>query len=483
MVFQTYLENIPDFIVDYFKIIKNSFRVKIMKTLFEQDSISFSKLEALTLKPTGYIAKHIHQLERANIVQNYITKKQDSRDYSFYRFTEIGKVFYRYYFILDSKKILDISLDKNIIKSLANKFRFGLLLYLIENEDVSFSTLKTETKREGGNLTHHLHLLERSHLIQNVLRKTKESSDFSYYKITSLGEDFVSITTELYNLSIGKREYLEDFLGRLVNHNEQYTKLLPSKFEVDMNSTFSAHFASWALPNEPILGWINILNKNVNKIVLSFSEDIQFSNSYNNATIKFSEGINEAVIDNVLENKIDYYSIVLRAEIPKSSSIINPENINIKVFDENEVIIEEQLFTIDIIKPLIELTAKKTDISSKSGYFNILLKIPKGYNLRIGEMHIIAKNSEGKILDIKKEEISPMDFPTEIPHEIETNDLIGHIKFHGSGPFYVKFSLEYFDAVNNEYKSESSELKILASDLNQNLLNLNYNFYAASVGA
>jgi len=482
MIDKSYYNNIPDFIIDFFKIIKNPFRLRLLEIFFENDSISFSRLESITMKPSGYIYSHIHKMELSNFIQNFVKKTEENRTYSFYKLTKIGKIFYRYYLILNSNQFLLIDFDKPLINSLANKFRFSILLYLNENNKASFSALRDITKKKNSVLNHHLHILERTHLIQNFLKKDVSSSNYSYYEITELGNDILSSTIEIYNLSIGKKEYLEYFLTDLSRNNipsiEKYEKNISSNKE---NLNFSSYFASWALPNEPIIGWIKILDKNINKIVVSYSHLLRFNNIYNNYEYEENSGNNEISFNNIKKMAIDFFSMELMAEKPLSNSMVNPESISIKAYDINENLIEEKVIQVDIIKPIIEMKVNKTEITSKSGFFEIMIGIPLGYKLKLGDLKIKALNSKGEELKFVKEDISPLDYPNEIPPEIEPNNLISNIKFQESGPFYVKFMLSYSDVMDNEYNIESSELKILDTELHQNLLNLSYNFSKAAI--
>ena len=491
MKFKSYFENIPDFIIDFFKAIKSPFRQNILEIIFENDSMSMSKLEETTMKPSGYISSQIHQLELSNILQNFIKKTEGKRDYSFYEFTEIGKIFYRYYLILVSQKLLEIDFDRNTLNVMANKFRFGILLFLNEYNQASYSTLKKQTQEVNRNLAHHLHLLEKTHLVQNFLKKEPNRSDFSYYRITELGKMITWSTTEVYNLSIGKREYLEEFMSKLNKKDLKTTN--PSiqsnenegirKNEISSDSSISAHFASWALPNEPILGWIQMLSKKVDKIKITLSKILHLKEICSTNLFEEDRERKEVIFNNIIQNKINFYSIEIVAEVPQSNSMLNHELIEIYTYDEDEKLIEKISFTVDIIKPIVELFVNNTDLNSKSGYFDIIIKIPKGYNLELGDLLINVKNKEGKDLKIIKEDLTPQNYPQNIPPEIISNNLIGNIKFQDSGPFYVKFMIKYYDAMKNEYTVESSELKILDSELKQNILNLRYDFQKAGVVA
>ena len=88
-----------------------------------------------------------------------------------------------------------------------------------------------------------------------------------------------------------------------------------------------------------------------------------------------------------------------------------------------------------------------------------------------------------RVLKIIQEDLTPQNYPQNIPPEIISNNLIGNIKFQDTGPFYVKFMIKYYDAMKNEYSVESSKLKILDSQLKQKILNLRYNFQKAGVVA
>ncbi len=229
---QSYFENVPEFVIDFYKSINNSFRIKILTLLYDSGKLSLSELESMTAKPTGYIYSHIHKLETSYMVQNFIKKQENSRIHSFYKLTEIGMQFFRFFLVLKSGKLISTEMDKDIIKSLASKLRFSILFHLIGTEGISFSKLQEDTGLKSSVLNHHLHSLTKSYLVQNYLKKEENSSNYSFYKITEIGGDIVSTTFKIYNLSMSKKQYVEDFLNEYIENNESSEnseKLIPNQ--------------------------------------------------------------------------------------------------------------------------------------------------------------------------------------------------------------------------------------------------------------
>ncbi|MHA1673632.1 MAG: hypothetical protein ACTSYI_08380 [Promethearchaeota archaeon] len=232
---QSYFENVPEFVIDFYKSIKNPFRIKILTLLYNSGKLSLSELESKTEKPTGYIYSHIHKLENLYMVQNFIKKQEKSRIRSFYKLTEIGKQFFRFFLVLKSGKLISTKIDEDVIKSLASKIRFSILFQLIGTEGMSFSKLQEDTGLKSSVLNHHLHSLTKSYLIQNYLKKEENSSNYSFYKITEIGEDIVSTTIKVYNLSMSKKQCVEDFLNDYIEinvtnvNNENSEKLISTQ--------------------------------------------------------------------------------------------------------------------------------------------------------------------------------------------------------------------------------------------------------------
>ncbi len=106
---RTFLENILSFIkkkrkntklkqpkqskqyVSFFKAISNRFRFAILVFLKESKEFSFSSLKNITKKNESSLSNHLHKLEQNLMIQNFYRKKNESRDYSYYRITKFGK--------------------------------------------------------------------------------------------------------------------------------------------------------------------------------------------------------------------------------------------------------------------------------------------------------------------------------------------------------------------------------------------------------
>lgn len=463
-MFNTYIDQIPDFIVSFFKSIKNPFRRNILKEIYDNDFLSISKLEFLTNKPSGYISTNIRKLEDSRIIQNFVSKSEPGNDYSFYKLTKTGKNFFQFYLFLLSNKYLTIELSVPFFKALSNKFRFGLLIYLMEENAKSFSDLEDISGKVKSNLNHHLELLTKSKLVKNYLKKEKKTQDYSFYSLTESGKLFLDITTEIYNVSVSNDGYIEDIIHKYLGYSKPKTENV-----IDIN------FSTWSLPNESIIGWIKLNSLEWNKMTISYSKFLNFKAFHNFHNYDFNLEKRQIEISND-KSKQNYFTMEFSSEIPIEDNAITPQLINFSFLDKNNNEICSKTIEIKIIKPIVKLSAKKIEFDTSSGFFEITIKVPSGYKLELGKLNIFIKNQYGKELKFKEEEMLPENLPIELPPEVEIKNLIGNIIFQDSGPFSIYFAIEYSDAIGNKYQAKTHELKILEKEIHKKLINLSYNF-------
>ncbi len=89
--FKDYLNQIPNEFEFALKSIGNKFRLALSILLIDHGPLSFSNIAKITGKEKSLIGNHIKKLEFGGIIQNFLQKKEDTNEYSFYEITEYGK--------------------------------------------------------------------------------------------------------------------------------------------------------------------------------------------------------------------------------------------------------------------------------------------------------------------------------------------------------------------------------------------------------
>ncbi len=86
-----------------------------------------------------------------------------------------------------------------LLKGLGNKFRLFLTLLLIERKSLSLTELVKITNLENSVLLNHIKKLQLAGILQNFLKKEKNSREFSFYEITDFGKKILSDLIGKYN--------------------------------------------------------------------------------------------------------------------------------------------------------------------------------------------------------------------------------------------------------------------------------------------
>jgi len=89
--FKDYLNQIPNVFEFALKSIGNKFRLALSILLIDHGPLSFSNIAKITGKEKSLVGNHIKKLELGGILQNFLQKKEDTNEYSFYKITEYGK--------------------------------------------------------------------------------------------------------------------------------------------------------------------------------------------------------------------------------------------------------------------------------------------------------------------------------------------------------------------------------------------------------
>ena len=196
-------KQIPDNLLYFFKGLENGFRFKIFTLLSQHDSLSLSRILNLSHSKSGYLLKHIEQLDRYGTIDNFIEKKAGTREYSFYKMSKFASHIYTNIdealndFDMDSKGDKN-GIYPNIFKALGNRLRFFLLLLLKKRGELDFTELLKYSERKKSSLAFHLSKLEEIHLIQNVLHRDKETGRYSFYEITNIGANLIDTVLKAF---------------------------------------------------------------------------------------------------------------------------------------------------------------------------------------------------------------------------------------------------------------------------------------------
>ena len=207
------INDFPEDLIQFFKGLRTKFRISLTLMLYTKGSSSLSEIcKNLNVK-SGYLVNQLKILELSGIVQNFIEKRSNTKQYSFYEITEYGfrllEGIIKCYRLLRFEKILwkdNYYKNKIVInelellfKGLSNRFRIELLLHLYKGGALSFSNIVNMTKKEKSSITKHLKKLEICGLIQNFLKKSNDTSDYSFYEVTEFGSEIITNLIHRYN--------------------------------------------------------------------------------------------------------------------------------------------------------------------------------------------------------------------------------------------------------------------------------------------
>jgi predicted transcriptional regulator len=222
--FKKYIKAIPEDFELFLKSFGHIFRLNIVIFLKRKGAQSFSSIAEQFNSKTSLVNTHIKKLEIAGIIQNFIKKSEETREYSFYETTKYGD-FMVSNFVSNyiEAKNLEISNPYDLIKEseelnlflrvIKSKFRFALAKYIIEKGPLSFSEIFLETNKEKSSIANHLNRLDKAGIIENYFEKKPESNEYSFYKITNSGCKLINSLIESYNQYYKTLETDKDEIG------------------------------------------------------------------------------------------------------------------------------------------------------------------------------------------------------------------------------------------------------------------------------
>lgn len=468
-IFSSYMTDIPEDLVTSLRSFTNKFRLILIQNLMENGALSIAQIQRNTNKETGYIVSNLKRLELAGMVQNFIQERTDKREWSFYEATKFC------FMLIETLKesiceitneqemntplesnecIPDFTAIEEICKGVANRFRLALTYYFKDVGAVSFSEITNISQMEKSTIVSHLKKLEMSGIIQNFLQRGKESAEYSFYELTKKGMIIADRLQKAYNIYYSPPE-----------------DTIPDSFQQGITqsdtSYFEIHCASWALPNEPIVGWIYIYSKDIEAIGIRIPESLTLRAIYNR---DYTKNDDIFLIENNNEQKSNFVSFELISEIPSTDTSLTKRQIEIIAFGKESLILLKKEITIEIIRPVIQLKVKNNLDSSNAGFFEITLSISKGYVIESPGIEIWVEDEIGKRVKIKIKEKDPSEFLQDAPPELKIANLIGSFEIVGHGKLFFHFRVPYLDAIKNQYYSNEEVIEI------DNLVNFDGNF-------
>jgi len=448
---QNYLDELPE---DFELLLKNL--VLLLRT---NESLSFSELVNKSGIQKSLLSNHLNKLEISGLVQNYLKKDLTSSNYSFYELTRFGRKFIndfiasyvKFFKLHKNSEPLFIDLNQEIpedfellLKALKNKFRYALTQLLEKYDNLSFSDISKLTNKEAGILTSHLKKLELGGLIQNFLMKSGDTNEYSYYRLTKLGKIMIRDIINSYN------NYYSGRYTELKTEGEVEERIDFRYFDVGCTT--------WALPNEKILGWIDLFSNDIAKLELILSNNLLINDVFN---VKFEwDQSKKAVILDIAKLDITYLSFQFYSKIPDGTNSINTETIDVIAFDEELNPIYQKSLKIEILKPIVLLDVKSKQQTPISGYFEIKITILKGFQIIIPGINIEVFDENHEKVNIKTTETDPIEFMTEIPPGVKPENLIGGFKINHKGKLIFHFKVPYKDTNNNIYYSNEVKIEI-----------------------
>lgn len=467
--FSKFLKQIPDDFKSTMKALGNEFRFRLILLLLEEESFSLSKISETFKKKNSLILGHLKKLESAGIVQNYIHHTTARRDYSFYAITKYGakmvKTFINDYNYLFKSKLmeenylsfLEIPEEVEIIlKALSNQFRLGLLLFFLQQQKYSFSEIVDITEKSKSSIANHLKIMEIAGLIQNFYEK-QEITSYSFYSITKVGKSLISNLLSRYN------DYYQYDL-------EQLDKLESENY---IENHFNIFCSDWGLPNEKLLGWIEIYDKSVYHIEIKLDLDLEINKVFN---IEFNHNPYENIYTFDIVGTINYIPFEFISKIPESHTPINKRTLDVSVFDAGNNFLQNKAVTIDILRPVINLDVKKCEFSETFGIFEIKISFLSNIHVKIPSIEFKVTDMENRDIRIVVNDKDPTEISQDLRPGIDLENLIGEFIINKPGIFKIHFRIPYTDALSNMYYSNKEIIEIGDVESFEGNLDYKYNY-------
>ena len=467
--FSKFLKQIPNDFKYTMKAFGNEFRFKLILLLLEEESFSLSKISEILRKETSFILGHMKKLESAGIVQNYIHHTTTKREYSFYEITKYGekmvKTFINDYNHLVTSKLIEenylsfLEIPEEVVKilkALSNQFRLSLLLFFLQQQKYSFTEIVDFSEKSKNSIANHLKIMEMAGLIQNFYEK-QDTSSYSFYSITKVGKSLISNLNSSYN------DYYQ-------YDTKQIDKLESEKYIEDH---FNIFCSNWGLPNEKLLGWIEIYDRSVYQLEIKLDFDLKINSFYN---IEFDHNPDENIYSFDIVGTRNYIPFEFSSKIPKSHTPINKRTINVSVFDAKHDFLQNKTVSIDILRPVVNLNVKRHEVSGTSGIFEIKISFLSNINVKIPSIEFKVTDMENRDIRIEVSDKDPTEISQNLRPGIDLKNLIGEFIINKPGIFKIHFRIPYTDAISNKYYSNKEIIEIGDVESFEGNIDYKYNY-------
>ncbi len=467
--FSKFLKQIPDDFKYTMKALGNEFRFRLILLLLEEESFSLSKLSEILKKKNSLIIGHLKKLELAGIVQNYIHHTTKKREYSFYEITKYGEkmvktIVNHYNNLITSKRLeekylnfLEIPNDVvKILKALSNQFRLSLLLFFLQEQKYSFTEIVGFSEKSKNSIANHLKMMEIAGLIQNFYEK-QDSSSYSFYSITNIGKSLISNLNSSYN------DYYQYEI-------EKIDKLESERY---IENHFNIFCSEWGLPNEILLGWIEIYDTSVDKIEIKLDYDLKINTFFD---FEVDHNLDDNIYSFDIVNAINYIPFEFISKIPESNTPINKRSLDVSVFDAKHNLLQNKTVSIEILRPVVKLGVIKREVSGTSGIFEIKISFLSNIHIRIPSIEFKVTDMENKDIRIVVIDKDPIEINQDLRPGIDLENLIGEFIINKPGIFKIHFRIPYTDAANNNYYSNKEIVEIGNVESFEGNLKYQYNY-------
>ncbi|MBD3211244.1 MAG: ArsR family transcriptional regulator [Candidatus Lokiarchaeota archaeon] len=315
---------------------------------------------------------------------------------------------------------------RKALKGLNNNNRQEILMFLLKEDEKSFIEISKALEIQKNNLSHHIKTLMRYGLIYNFYKKNDFNEKYSYYVLSNLGKKILKL---------------------LLNGN------------LNQNTSFILNGTSNVLPNEIIPLCINVINENVFKLILTFSDSVSLKNALN-YNIKRKDSLQKIITfytkDFEFKNNL---GLLLLSEQPHEDERVC---IKVEAFNDLDEKIQMEIFDINILKPDIEINLDyDTQAHSLQIELNKLDNIV-GVSFEKLEISAMDVNSHKEVkVDIRKfkteEYLSNLDI---IPKIFNEKNAIKEFIIKSHEEVILKMWVNYRDKIGNEYNSNVASIQL-----------------------
>jgi len=216
-----------------------------------------------------------------------------------------------------------------LLEALGSEIRFMISVILIEEGDLSFSKITALINKEKSNVLNHLKKLELGGIIQNYIKKSEISREFSFYQITKYGNKIIKELISFYNnyykridnsnkmMLSNKKEIPEEFVYLLKAISNEFRFKLALLLLKKVRLSFSEITHLTQIDNSLVKSHLNKLE--IGGIIKNYFEKSAATKEYSFYTLT---NFGKELVLNLIESYNNYYSVYdeLAREIPTLTS-------------------------------------------------------------------------------------------------------------------------------------------------------------------